>query len=287
MTYAWKLPNRTLHIGRRPLLMGIINVTPDSFSDGGRFLAAGKAIEHGLKLIADGADLLDIGGESTRPGSKPIALEEELRRVEPVFTELAKATTIPLSADTSKAAVAAKAMELGASVINDVTGLAGDPAMAAVAKDSGAGLVVMHMQGAPETMQLDPKYADVVKEVRDWLEARLLALAAAGVEPERVAIDPGIGFGKRQEHNLALLARLGEVRCGDRPICLGASRKGFINRALGKTGASETGSAGTIGVALQAVSRGAAQILRVHDVREVHEALSLFLAIEEAAPASA
>lgn len=279
--YTWKLADRTLTIGRRPLVMGIVNITPDSFSDGGRFLDAQCATDHGLKLISDGADLLDIGGESTRPGATPVSADEELRRVEPVISGLARQTRVPLSIDTSKADVAARAMDLGASIVNDVTGLLGDPLMVGVARQTRAGLIVMHMQGTPTTMQQSPCYVDPVREIHDFLEMRLAELTGLGIDAECVALDPGIGFGKRQSDNLDLLADLEMVRSGGRPICLGASRKGFINRVLGKTGAVAEGEAGTIGVVLQAVAHRTAQIVRVHDVGMACEALKLFLTIEE------
>jgi dihydropteroate synthase len=280
-SYAWKLRDREYPIGLMPLVMGIVNVTPDSFSDGGRYFAHEAAVEHGLSLVQDGADLLDVGGESTRPGSRPVSAEEELRRIEPVVAALARQTKVPISIDTSKATVAARALKSGASVINDVTGLTGDSRMAELAKESRAGLIVMHMQGTPATMQEKPTYSDVVREVHDFLEVRLAALADVGIDPQCVALDPGIGFGKRQEHNLDLLAHLEQVRSGGRPICLGVSRKGFINRVLGKAGAVEEGDAGTVGVVLEAVGRGAAQIVRVHNVKAVVEALRLMLAIRQ------
>jgi dihydropteroate synthase len=279
--HTWHLPDRVLTIGRRPLLMGIVNVTPDSFSDGGKWLHHDAAVAHGLELAAQGADVLDIGGESTRPGATPVPLDEELRRVLPVIHGLANHVTLPLSIDTSKAEVARQALAAGATIINDVTGLAGDPAMPEVAAATRAAVVIMHMQGTPQTMQLNPHYDDVVADIRRYLEERLAALAAVGIGPERTALDPGIGFGKKLDHNLELLGRLEELQALGRPICLGVSRKGFINRVLGQPGLVEQGSAGTIGVLLQAVARGAVQIARVHDVASCHAALTLFLAIEE------
>jgi dihydropteroate synthase len=262
--------------------MGIVNVTPDSFSDGGQFFDPARAVAHGEQLVADGADVLDIGGESTRPGSESVTLAEELRRIIPVIDGLAKKVTVPLSVDTSKAEVARQAVAAGAAIINDVTGLAGDQAMTGVARATGAGLVVMHMRGTPQTMQLDPQYEDVVAEVRQYLEQRLAALSALGIEASRIAVDPGIGFGKRQRHNLDLLAHLDALQSLGRPVCLGASRKGFINRVLGRAGHAEHGDAGTVGVVLHAVSRGAVQIARVHNVRATHDAVRLFLAVDEA-----
>jgi dihydropteroate synthase len=260
--------------------MGIVNVTPDSFSDGGKFLDVDSAVAHGLELVQQGADILDIGGESTRPGATPVTLDEELRRVVPVIERLAAEVPIPLSVDTSKAEVARQALSAGACIVNDVTGLAGDPAMPAVAAKSKAGVIVMHMQGTPQTMQLNPTYQDVVRDIHGWFEQRLAALAEAGIEADCVALDPGIGFGKRLEHNLELLARGREFLDLRRPICLGVSRKGFINRVLGQQGRVEQGCAGTIGVILQAMAHGSVQIARVHDVGPVREAVTLFAELE-------
>ena len=282
-TYTWRLRDRTLTIGRRPLVMGIVNVTPDSFSDGGRFFAADAAVAHGLELVRQGADLLDIGGESTRPGAEPVPLAEELRRVLPVIEQLAAQVSVPLSVDTSKAEVARQALAAGASIINDVTGLTGDPAMPAVVQAAGAGVIVMHMQGTPQTMQLDPQYVEVVRDIHRFFEERLAALAAAGIGAEQIVLDPGIGFGKRQVHNLQLLARLGEFQDLGRPLCLGVSRKGFINRVLGQGGWVEQGVGGTLGVLLYALAHGTVQIARVHDAGAVRAAFALYLALEEQA----
>jgi dihydropteroate synthase len=278
--FLWRLPQREFNLGLRPLLMGIVNVTPDSFSYGGKFLDIDAAVAHGLELVRQGADIIDIGGESTRPGATPVSLDEELRRVIPVIQKLASQVSIPLSIDTSKAEVARQAIAAGASIINDVTGLAGDPAMPAVAAQSKAGVIIMHMQGTPQTMQLNPTYQDVVRDIHRWFEERLAALAEAGIEAERIAIDPGIGFGKRLEHNLELLARGREFLDLGRPICLGVSRKGFINRVLGQQGWVEQGYAGTIGVILQAMAHGCVQIARVHDVGPMREAVTLFAELE-------
>src|SRR5262245_14151347 len=228
--HRWRCRTHTFTIGRRPLVLGIVNVTPDSFSDGGRFASIEAAVAHGLGLVADGADLLDVGGESTRPGSQPVPLDEELARVVPVVRELVARAGVPISVDTSKAEVARQCLAAGASVINDVTGLRGDPEMLAVVAQAGAGAIVMHMQGTPATMQVAPAYADVVAEVGAFFEERLHALAAAGIGPERVALDPGIGFGKTDAHNLALLAGLGRYQRLGRPVCLGVSRKGLLGR---------------------------------------------------------
>jgi len=269
----WELRSRTLEFGRRPLLMGIVNVTPDSFSDGGEFFDHQAAIEHALTLAAAGADLLDIGGESTRPYSTPVSADEELRRVLPVVEALHARTALPVSIDTSKAEVAGEAIARGAEIINDVTGLAGDPAMLDVARASGAGVCVMHMLGTPQTMQDQPAYDDVLQEVLDYLRARRDALMAAGIAQDRIALDPGIGFGKTTQHNLALLAsaaRFHQLGC---PVLVGHSRKGFIRKVLDDPQADPL--FGTVGVAL-ALARHAIQVLRVHDVAAVRHALLLF-----------
>lgn len=268
----WKLRSRTLALPRRPLLMGIVNVTPDSFSDGGRFFDAKSAIEHGLALVAQGADLLDVGGESTRPYSSPVSVDEELRRVLPVVEALCRATQVPVSIDTSKGSVARAALAAGAEIVNDITGLA-DPALLAATLEFGAGVCAMHMQGTPQTMQDSPSYADVTAEIHAWLAERRDALLAAGLERERICLDPGIGFGKTHEHNLILAAnchRFLDLGC---PLLVGHSRKGFIGKVLGDKAADRT--AGTIGVSLSLAQQGV-QILRVHDVTQVRNALVLF-----------
>src|SRR5215207_2516208 len=230
----WLARGISLPIGPRPLVMGIVNVTPDSFSDGGRFAAADSAITHALRLAAEGADLLDVGGESSRPGSKPVTLEEELARVVPVVRSLAGQLSTPISVDTTKAEVARQALAAGASILNDITAGLGDPDMVAVARESGAGVVLMHMQGTPETMQRNPAYADVVTEVCDFLAARVRAWVAAGVPAERITIDPGIGFGKTFDHNLTLLRNLDALSAIGRPVLLGVSRKGFLGQITGR-----------------------------------------------------
>jgi dihydropteroate synthase len=256
--------------------MGIVNVTPDSFSDGGAFRDSNAAINHALGLIDDGADILDFGGESTRPYSTPVDEAEELRRVLPVIEELARRTIVPISIDTSKAAVARAALDVGAEIINDVTGLAGDPRMIETAIDTSAAVCAMHMQGTPQTMQDAPNYNDVVSEIYDYLRERKESLIAAGIDPVRICLDPGIGFGKTHQHNLTLLAnchRFHELGC---PLLVGHSRKGFIAKVIGRAATKETDRLyGTIGVALALASQGV-QILRVHDVRPIREALLLY-----------
>jgi dihydropteroate synthase len=259
--------------------MGIINVTPDSFSDGGRFIEADAAVAHALQLIADGADLLDIGGESSRPGAEPVAAEEELRRVLPVVQKLASRVNVPLSIDTTRGSVAEACLAAGAHIVNDITALRGDPAMPGVVTARRAGVVLIHMQGTPQTMQLAPHYEDVVAEVRGFLEERLHAVADAGIPAERVVFDPGIGFGKTAEHNLRLLARLDELRALGRPILLGVSRKGFMGRLLRRDVGDRL--AASLAATCHAVCAGAAQVIRAHDVRETRDAVTLLAAIRE------
>ncbi len=262
----------------RPLVMGIVNVTPDSFSDGGRYEAPSDAVAHALRLRGAGADIIDIGGESTRPGAVPVSPAEEIARVRPVVSRLAAEKAFPVSIDTRRAHVAVACVEAGASIINDVSGFS-DPAMRSVAAGSRAGVVVMHMLGEPAMMQDDPRYGDVVAEVREYLLARADDLRAAGVGADRICIDPGIGFGKTSEHNLDLLRGLPEIAAAGYPVLLGASRKRFI-AALGGTGADDPLQrlGGSIAAAVWAVTHGAA-IVRVHDVAETVQAMRVVHAI--------
>lgn len=253
--------------------MGILNVTPDSFSDGGRSYAVDAAVANGLRLAEEGADLIDIGGESTRPYAEPVDEAEELRRVVPVLERLTSRVDAPISIDTSKARVAQAAIELGAEIINDVSGLTGDPAMVELAKASGCGVCAMHMQGTPRTMQDDPRYDDVVVEVFEYLRARRDALVAAGIAADQICLDPGIGFGKSHQHNLSLLSDCRRFHGLGCPLLVGHSRKGFIAKLIGDTSADRT--PGTIGVACSLASQGV-QILRVHDVAAVRQALMLY-----------
>lgn len=255
--------------------MGIVNVTPDSFSDGGRFLNADAAVEHAVQLATDGADLLDVGGESTRPYSNPVTEQEELVRVLPVISALADCVEVPISVDTSKAAVAQAAIEAGAEIINDVTGLEGDPAMVALASSTGAGVCAIHMQGTPQTMQDNPTYDDVVEDILGYLRDRRNALLAAGIEHNRICLDPGVGFGKTHQHNLDLISGCGrfhELAC---PLLVGHSRKGFLAKLLSDKLADRT--AATVGAGLSMAASGI-QILRVHDVRPMRDALLAFAA---------
>jgi dihydropteroate synthase len=270
---AWRLAKQTLEIGERPLVMGILNVTPDSFSDGGQFDTTQQAIAHGLALAAQGADLIDVGGESTRPGAEPVMLAAELARVVPVVEALAEQTSVPISVDTSKAEVARQCLERGAQIINDVTALAGDAAMPAVVREFKAGVVLMHMQGTPRTMQIDPHYGDVVADVLAFLRLRIKACVKAGIATECIAVDPGIGFGKTLEHTLTLLARLEEFQRLRRPVLLGVSRKGFIGQIIDRPRNERL--IGSVATASYAIARGAVQIVRAHDVRETREAALL------------
>jgi dihydropteroate synthase len=277
--FPWRIRDRELTF-QRPLVMGIVNVTPDSFSDGGRFFDANVAVQHALRLIDEGADLLDVGGESTRPSSAAVGVDEELRRVMPVIEALAKRTTLPLSIDTSKAEVARQAIAAGAHIINDVTALTGDPDMIAVARDTGAGVILMHMQGTPVTMQLDPKYDDVSAEIADYLNRRLRDLVGQGLSFDNLAVDPGIGFGKRFAHNLEILVRMHElVRLG-RPICLGVSRKGFLGKITGRSEPPQLASA-SAAVSCWAALHQTAHILRVHDVAATRDAVAVTLALSD------
>jgi dihydropteroate synthase len=262
---------------RRPLVMGVLNVTPDSFSDGGRFASPEAAAAHALQLVDDGADLIDIGGESTRPGSRAVDAQEQVRRVLPVFKSLAGRLPAVLSIDTTWQAVAEAAVDSGAHLINDISAGLADPGMLTLAACRGLPIVLMHMQGTPQTMQLDPRYTDVVSEVRDFLIARGQAAQAAGIHPERILFDPGIGFGKAAEHNLTLLRDLRRLADLGRPLLVGTSRKGFIGRITGEVepAARVMGTAASVA---WAVANGAA-IVRVHDVEAMSRVVRVVRAI--------
>jgi dihydropteroate synthase len=249
--------------------MGIVNVTPDSFSDGGLYRDPEAAVEHGRQLLAEGAEILDVGGESTAPGAAPVGAEVELERVEPVVAALAGAGAT-VSIDTSKTAVAAAALDAGAGIVNDVSALRGDPEMAALCAERGATVVLTHMLGTPATMQDHPQYREVVADVRDFFAERLAAATAAGIEADRVWLDPGIGFGKTDAHNAMLLRRLGELAELGQPLVVGTSRKSFIGRVDGSPPHERVG--GTIASSLLAAANGAA-VLRVHDVAAMRQAL--------------
>ena len=274
--------------GARAAVMGIVNVTPDSFSDGGRFLDPDAAVAHGIELAEQGADVLDVGGESTRPGAAPVPADEELRRVVPVVERIAAATTVPVSIDTTKAAVARAALDAGATIVNDVSAGRSDPGILGVTAEAGAGYAVMHMQGEPRTMQADPRYDDVVAQVGDFLADRIEVARAAGVAEGALAADPGIGFGKTVEHNLRLLAGLPALaeRVGV-PVLVGTSRKTFVGKVLARAGAAsgdlrvDQREEGTLATVVWAVERGAS-IVRVHDVLPAVRAVRLLDALHSA-----
>ena len=256
--------------------MGVVNVTPDSFSDGGRFSTPSAAVDHARRLVTEGAALVDVGGESTRPGAVAVDVEEELRRVLPVLERLAG---IPVSIDTSKAEVARRALDLGVEMVNDVTALRGDPEMAAVVAERGVYVCLMHMLGEPRTMQRGPQYDDVVAEVFAFLEERIAFAIECGIAEERICVDPGIGFGKTPDQNLALVRRLDVLTALGRPIVVGLSRKSTLGKALGDLSATQGTAAASVGGAVSAFERGA-WMLRAHDVRDTVEALAVAAAVE-------
>ena len=266
----------TLPLQERVHVMGVVNVTPDSFSDGGHYLQSEAAIRQAMVLVEQGADILDVGAESSRPGAEPVEEAEELRRLLPVVRELAKRTSVPISVDTTKAAVAERALDLGASLINDISALQFDPRMAQVVARSGAGVVLMHMQGTPKTMQQRPFYANVVDEVHAFLSDRLYAATQAGIQREMILIDPGIGFGKNIEHNLKLLAHLEKFLPLGRPILAGVSRKGFIGTILDRpVDGRLMGTAAAVAVAIMKGVR----MVRVHDVAPILDVIKMVEAI--------
>ena len=273
----WKIRDREIDLSRRARVMGIINATPDSFSDGGSFLDPQAALAHGLQMVAEGAEILDIGGESTRPGAQSVKEDEEIRRVLPIIQALRRESQVLLSIDTSKAAVARAALDAGADIINDVTGLRADPDMTALAASSKAGIVIMHMQGDPRTMQVAPRYDDVVHEVGEFFRQSLARSVACGIDPMRIALDPGIGFGKTPEHNRRLLAELSAFLEFGRPLLVGVSRKSFLGWLAGSPAMDDRFWPG---VALTSLCRErGASILRVHDVKPHTEALRMTEAI--------
>ena len=285
-----ELGGTTLDLSARTHIMGILNVTPDSFSDGGAFVSSGridhlKAVEHAIMLAEDGADIIDIGGESTRPGSARVALAEELDRVLPVIDGIKKHSSVVLSVDTSKAAVARAASGVGASIINDISGGSLDPEMLDAVRQTGAAFIIMHMKGTPADMQFNPVYSDVVAEVRGVLAERTKMALDAGVSPDKIMLDPGIGFGKTVAHNLALINRLDSIATLGYPVVLGVSRKAFIGKLTG-TEASSDRVEGTIASSVIGIVRGAA-ILRVHDVKAVRRACLVADAVLRAEGSSA
>ncbi|MDD3276300.1 MAG: dihydropteroate synthase [Kiritimatiellales bacterium] len=268
----WRCRGREIVCGPKTLIMGILNATPDSFSDGGKFQTLELAVARGLAMVKEGADIIDIGGESTRPGAAPVQPLEEIARTVPIIGKLREKTNALISIDTRHAATARAAVAAGADMINDISALA-DPEMVHVAAETGAGLVLMHMQGTPETMQKNPRYSDVVSNVWNFLEERMAFAVERGVAPEQICLDPGIGFGKTEEHNLALLNGIPALAAAGRPVLIGASRKSFIGRITGREKPSDR-LAGSLALAAFSVLRGA-QILRVHDVKESCDAVRL------------
>jgi dihydropteroate synthase len=273
----WKIGDRIFDLSRHGLIMGILNVTPDSFSDGGNFFDAKNAVAHGLRMAAEGAHIIDVGGESTRPGADPITAEEELRRVIPVIEQLRKRSEVIISIDTSKAAVARAAVRAGASIVNDVSGGRGDEEMMPLIAETKSAFIIMHMQGTPQTMQIAPQYTNVVSEISDFFRQQYAHAIVYNIDPMAIAFDPGIGFGKTLEHNLELLAQLERLRACDRPIVIGVSRKSFLGKLIKS---AQTSDRLTPVVALTSLLRTrGADVLRVHDVKENVNALKVTEAI--------
>jgi dihydropteroate synthase len=262
----WQIADRAVDLSQHSIIMGVLNVTPDSFSDGGEFFTIGKAVEHGARMAAEGAQIIDVGGESARPGAEPVSAEEELSRVLPVIVKLREKVSAFISIDTTKATVARGALEAGASIINDVTGGRGDPEMMKLAAEKKAAFIIVHMQGTPRTMQTNPHYDDVVGEVADFFRQQYVCALECGIDSMAIAFDPGIGFGKTVEHNIELLSNLSRLRVHDRPIVVGVSRKSSLGKMIGSAEMSDR-LAPTIAFTALLRERGA-NVLRVHDVKE-------------------
>jgi dihydropteroate synthase len=275
----WKIGGDIVDLSGHGMIMGVLNVTPDSFSDGGEFFSVDKAVAYGMKMAGEGAHIVDVGGESTRPGAEPVSIDEELRRVLPVIEKLRDKIDIFISVDTSKAAVAGAAIDAGASIVNDVTGGRGEDKMMSLVAKRNAGFIIMHMQGNPRNMQIDPRYVDVVSEVADFFRQQYARALECGIDPMAIAFDPGIGFGKTLEHNLELLANLERLRVKDRPLVIGVSRKSFLGKLIG---AANTNDRLTPTVALTSLLRArGADVFRVHDVKENLDGLRAAEAILE------
>jgi dihydropteroate synthase len=274
----WVLKTRhgSIRLGRRTVLMGILNVTPDSFSDGGEFFDREKAIDRGVAMIEEGADIIDIGGESTRPGAQAASVEEEIERVVPVIRQLRRKVSVPISIDTYKAEVALKALDEGADIVNDVGALRFDPAMAGLVAREQVPVILMHMQGTPRTMQLDPHYDDVVREIADFLDERARFAANSGIDASQIVIDPGIGFGKTLEHNLLLLRNMAALTALGQPVLVGVSRKAFLGKILDLPPQARV--EGSLAAAV-AAALGGAHLIRAHDVKETYRALKVADAI--------
>lgn len=278
---VWKVRGREFRLGTRPIVMGVLNVTPDSFSDGNKFFDVGRALDRAFELVGQGAEILDIGGESSRPGAEPVGVAEELRRVVPVIENIADKISAAISVDTTKAEVAEAALAAGAHIINDITAFTADARMTEVAKRTRAGVVLMHMKGTPRTMQQAPVYSDVVNEVGEYLRSRVEALVSAGVSREAVAVDPGIGFGKTVEHNVALLAGIPRLRAvSGRPLVIGVSRKSFLGKLLGEVDPAKRVNASLWAMGY-AAARGA-EVFRMHDVKESCELARLLASFRKA-----
>jgi len=274
---TWKIGKRVFDVSRHGLIMGVLNVTPDSFSDGGEFLAADRATERGIQMAAEGADIIDVGGESTHPGSEPIIVGEELQRVIPVIENLHRKLDVPISIDTSKADVARAAIQAGASIVNDVTGGRGDDQMLPLVAETKSAFIIMHMQGTPRTMQIRPRYTDVVAEISKFFRQQYARAIGLNIDPMAIAFDPGIGFGKTLEHNLEVLAQLERLREHDRALVVGVSRKSFLGKVIGSP---EIRDRLIPGLALTSLLRArGADVFRVHDVRENVYALQITEAI--------
>src|SRR5213594_893909 len=273
----WKIGDRIFDLSRQGLIMGILNVTPDSFSDGGQFFTVNKAVEHGLRMVEEGAQIIDVGGESTRPGAEPVAAEEELRRVIPVIEKLRAKIDVAISIDTSKSDVARAAIQAGASIVNDVTGGRGDEEMLPLVAETNSAFIIMHMQGTPRTMQNQPRYANVVLEIADFFRQQYARAIVYNIDPMAIAFDPGIGFGKTLDHNLELLAHLEQLRVHDRPVVVGVSRKSFLAKLIDS---SDVGDRLAPAVALTSLLRArGADVFRVHEVKENVSALRVSEAI--------
>jgi dihydropteroate synthase len=273
----WKIGGEVVDLSRRGMIMGVLNVTPDSFSDAGEFFSADKAFAQGVKMAAEGAHIIDVGGESTRPGAEPISAQEELRRVIPVIEQLRGKIDKFISIDTSKSEVAERALEAGASVVNDVTGGRGDKKMMTLIADRKAAFIIMHMQGNPRTMQLEPRYDDVVSEVADFFRQQYARALECGIDPMAIAFDPGIGFGKTLEHNLTLIANLEALRMHERPLAIGVSRKSFLAKLIGSSDMTDR-LAPVVALTSLLRTRGA-DVFRVHDVKENANALRVTEAV--------
>jgi dihydropteroate synthase len=273
----WKIGDRIFDLSRQGLIMGVLNVTPDSFSDGGNFFDEKTAVEHGLRMVAEGAHIIDVGGESTRPGAEAVTTEEELRRVIPVIEQLRRKSEVIISIDTSKAEVARAALQAGALIVNDVTGGRGDDEMMPLVAETKSGFIIMHMQGTPQTMQIAPRYTNVISEISDFFRQQYARAIVYTIDPMAIAFDPGIGFGKTLEHNLELLAQLEWLRPCDRPIVIGVSRKSFLSKLINSAQVSDRLAPA---VALTSLLRArGADVLRVHDVKENVNALRVTEAI--------